>query len=304
MKLLIAGCGYVGTALGAELVKSGHEVWGLRRNIDMLHEIEKAGIKPVAADLLKPDRLRALLPDFDTLVICQSPTHKNDEYKTTYFDATKNLLGVIPKYALRKIVLISSTSVYGTRDGGWVDEATDPMDGSFVDAESLENAKILLAQEQLVLNSGHPALVFRLAGIYGPARNRVKSILDGRVKPTFSDVYMNRVHLIDIVRGLKLLIDKGIPGEIYLGADDEPTTQKQFYSWVYEKLSQKLPSPDEEPDLLPHGSNKRISNKKIKMLGLKLRFPSYREGYEQLIKDALAGKKSQEGARLSSDWVS
>ncbi len=304
MKLLIAGCGYVGTALGAELVKSGHEVWGLRRNIDMLHEIEKAGIKPVAADLLKPDKLRSLLPDFDTLVICQAPTHKNDEYKTTYFDATKNLLSVIPKYALRKIILISSTSVYGTREGGWVDETTDPMDGSFVDAESLENAKILLAQEQLVLTSGHPAIAFRLSGIYGPERNRVKSILQAKIKPTFSETYMNRIHLIDIIRGIKLLLDKGIPGEIYLGSDDEPTTQKQFYSWVYEKLSLKMPAANEEPDLLPHGSNKRISNKKIKELGLKLRFPSYREGYEQIIKTTLYQAKSQDGARLSSDWVS
>ncbi len=294
----------MGTALGAELVKSGHEVWGLRRNIDMLHEIEKAGIKPVAADLLKADRLRSLLPDFDTLVICQAPTHKNDEYKTTYFDATKNLLNSFSGKTLRRLMLLSSTSVYGTREGGWVDETTDPMDGSFVDAESLENAKILLAQEQLVLNSGHPSIVFRLAGIYGPARNRVKSILEGRIKPSFSGGYMNRIHLVDIVRGIKLLLEKGQPGEIYLGCDDQPTTQKEFYTWVYEKLTLPFPAPNEEPDVLPHGSDKKVSNQKIKSLGFKLRYPTYREGYEPLIKEALLAQKSQEGARLSSDWVS
>ena len=60
MKVLIAGCGYVGTALGSELVKAGHEVWGLRRDVDAARSLESSGIKPIVANLLRADELKDL----------------------------------------------------------------------------------------------------------------------------------------------------------------------------------------------------------------------------------------------------
>jgi nucleoside-diphosphate-sugar epimerase len=196
--------------------------------------------------------------------------------------------------------------VYATNDGSWINESTDPMAGSHTDAESRENAKVLLAQEELVLKSGHPTMVFRLAGIYGPGRNRVRAILEGRVKPTLNDLHMNRIHIHDIVRGVRLLLDKGSPGQVYLGADDAPCTQREFYSWVFEKLSMALPEIGaiHESPLLAHGSNKRISNKKIKTLGLKFRYPTYREGYQPLIDEITAETSRSAGERPRSSWLS
>ena len=192
--------------------------------------------------------------------------------------------GAFPKGSLRKLIFISSTSVYSTQDGSWVDEATDPMAGKHGDREATENARSLLNAEASVLSSGHPSVVLRLSGIYGEGRNRVKSILEGRIKPAFSDIYMNRIHSADIVRSIRLLLEKGAPGEIYLGSDDSPSTQKEFYSWVFERLAMPLPSAAETESPNVHGqSNKRISNKKLKELGLKLRYPSFKEGYAPLI---------------------
>ena len=283
MKLLIAGCGYLGTLLGQELTKSGHEVWGLRRDWMALRELEKIGIRPVQANLLSPDTLKDL-PSVDHVVLCQAPTKKNDDYNATYFEGTKNLLAALPKGSIRKLIFISSTSVYSTQDGSWVDEATDPMAGKHGDREETENAKALLNAEALVLSGGHPSIVLRLSGIYGEGRNRVKSILEGRLKPSFSEVYMNRIHSADIVRAIRLLLERGSTGEIYLGSDDAPSTQKEFYRWVFERLSMPLPVSAESESVSPHGrSNKRISNKKLKELGLKLRYPSFKEGYAPLI---------------------
>lgn len=308
MRVLIAGCGYVGSALGSELVKAGHEVWGLRRDLDASRTFSQLGIKPIVANLLHEDELKAL-PSVDTLVLCQAPSRKNDEYRTTYFDATRNLLDQFDAHrsALRKILLISSTSVYAGAAGAWVDEATDPVTGGHADIETSENAKTMLAQEQLVLSSGHPAVVFRLAGIYGPGRNRIRPILDGKIKPVLSDTYMNRIHLFDIVRGARLLLERGQPGEVYLGSDDAPCMQREFYSWLFEKLSKALP--DEAGDagaekgVPAHGSNKRVSNKKIKLLGLKLRYPTYKEGYEPLIFQALA-ESAGRGQERRAEWLS
>lgn len=319
MKVLIAGCGYVGTALGAELVKAGHEVWGLRRDLDAARALGKDGIRPVVANLLRMDTLKNL-PGADTVVLCQAPSRKNDEYRETYFEATKNLLDAVRTPLegaqgrtqgppLRRILLISSTSVYSVTDGSWVNEATDPTSGSHADIESRENAKTLLSQERLILSSGHPAVVLRLAGIYGPGRNRVRSILEGRVQPVLSDVYMNRIHLTDIVRGIRLLLDKGPSGEIYLGADDAPSTRREFYTWVFEKLSMTIP-PSPEPgrgDPLgrPYAtSNKRCSNGKIKELGLRFRYPSYREGYQPLIEEVLNVQGAKSAEPRPSGWFS
>ncbi len=312
MRVLIAGCGYVGTALGAELVKAGHEAWGMRRDAAAARQLEKVGIKPMVANLLRAEDLKNL-PAVDVLVFCQAPSRKSDEYRTTYYDGTKNLLSVLANggvtrgvapTSIRKIILISSTSVYAAKDGSWVDETTDPMTGSHADAESRENARVMLAQEELVLQSGRPAIVFRLAGIYGPGRNRVRPIFEGRLKPSLTDIYMNRIHLQDIVRGIRLLLEKGSPGEIYLGSDDAPCTQREFYSWVFEKLSLPLPGSSLEPETIALGSSKRCSNKKIKALGLKFRYPTYRDGYQPLIDEVLAdtARKGEPGRR--SEWLS
>ena len=298
MKVLIAGCGYVGTLLGQELAKSGHEVWGLRRDFMALRELEKTGIRPIQANLLSSDTLKKL-PAVDYVVMCQAPSKKNDDYNATYYEGTKNLLAALPpagggsasggKGACRKLLFISSTSVYSTQDGSWVDESTDPLTGKHGDREATENAKTLLSAEALVLSGAHPAMVLRLSGIYGEGRNRVKSILEGRIRPVLSDMYMNRIQVTDIVRAIRLLLEKGSPGEIYLGSDDSPCTQKEFYSWVFERLSMPVPPAGDGETSHFHGqSNKRVSNKKIKELGLKLRYPSFKEGYASLIADIVS----------------
>ena len=282
MKILIAGCGYVGTALGEELSKSGHEVWGLRRDPIALRALESKGIRAFPADLLSPESLKNI-PAVDTAVICQSPSRKSDDYLSTYLHGTKNLLAALPK-PMRKIVHISSTSVYSTHDGSWVDESTEPIAEKHIDREAQENAKVLLEAERAVLGSGRPSVVLRLTGIYGEERNRVRSILDGRIQPVLSDVYMNRIHVADIVRAIKLIFEKGESGQVYLGSDDSPSTQKEFYTWMFKQLSKPIPAGAATSGGHAHGaSNKRISNQKLKALGLKLRYPSYKEGCAPII---------------------
>ena len=288
MKILIAGCGYVGTALGEELAKSGHEVWGLRRDAHALRAVESKGIRPFPADLLSPSSLRGV-PAADLIVTCQSPSRKTDSYSSTYIQGTKNLLEALPE--ARRIVHLSSTSVYSTNDGSWVDENVDPMAQNHSDREAQENAKALLDAEKLARSRS--GIVLRLTGIYGEERNRVKSILDGRIQPVLSDVYMNRIHVADIVRAIRLLFEKGRPGEVYLGSDDVPCTQKEFYTWMFSQLGMPVPAGVPSQGGHIHGaSNKRVSNAKIKALGLKLRYPSYKEGYAPIIAKLLSSPKS------------
>src|SRR3989338_3617199 len=278
MKILIAGCGYLGKALGKNLVESGAKVWGLRRDPLALKALEVVGIRPWQSDLSKPESLTQL-PQVDYVVLCQAPSKPADDYHKTYYEATRNLIEALHLKKPKKIVLVSSTSVYGTRNGSWVDEETRPDDKGYLSKEAEERAKVLLETEDLVLTGLIPSIVVRLGGIYGPRRNRLKAIKEGKIKPSFSNLYSNRIHVDDAVSGIKLLLDKGKPGEIYLGVDDEPTTANQFYSWIYEKLSIAKPSDPDKISENNRASNKRCSNKKIKQLGMKFKYPTFREGY-------------------------
>ena len=72
MRALIVGCGYVGLSLGVELVKQGHEVFGLRRSAGAEADLKSAGIKPLTGDITKAEQLAQLPGGYDWVVNCVS----------------------------------------------------------------------------------------------------------------------------------------------------------------------------------------------------------------------------------------
>ncbi len=284
MKILIAGCGYVGTALGQRLALSGAAVWGLRRDAQALADLSSKGIQPINADLLDVGALRNL-PSVDAVILCQGLSRSTDTYLKTYEEASANLVQVLKKTGVGKILMISSTGVYSTHDGSWVDESTDPAAAGYCSREAQEQAGCLLRTEKIILSAQPHSMVLRLAGIYGPGRNRIQALKEGRVRPSASETYSNRIHREDIVSAILLLLEKGKPGQIYLGADNYPSTQKEFYTWLCDKLSLKM-SILEEPFAINGRkavSNKRCSNEKIKKLGLVFKYPDFKTGYQELL---------------------
>lgn len=274
MKILIAGYGYLGGALGKSLVSEGNEVWGISQNPS---EPEASGVKTVKADLTKPETLLQL-PKVDHAVLCQAPSTKSDNYYDTYAGGTSHLIQALAGKLSRKLVFISSTRVYGRSQGArgaWIDETVEPKPDD-------EDGRSLREAERIACKAS--GIVFRLGGIYGPERNRIRQIRSGELVPEFSESYVNRIHIDDVVRGIELLLHKGRPGEVYLGVDDRPTTQNEFYTWLFERLAIKKPCSDSKSIGHSHGpSNKRCSNNKLKNLGIMLKYPTYQEGYGSLL---------------------
>ncbi len=161
MRVLISGCGYVGTSLGLLLASEGCTVFGLRRNTSALPPT----IHPINADFSTPLSPDALPETLDAVVHTASPGGSTGEpYKTAYVDGPRNLLSALaPQNALRRFVLVSSTGVYGQKDGEWVDEDSPTEPGS-------TSGRRLLEGESLVLGGPVPAVVLRLGSIYGPGR--------------------------------------------------------------------------------------------------------------------------------------
>ena len=121
--ILIAGCGYVGTAVGLRLAASGHRVWGLRRSLRPLPE----ALETVQADLL--DLRRSDLPrrSFDTIFYLAGAGEATDAaYRDAYVSGVRNLAHVLGDRleSLQRFVFASSTRVFAQQSGEWVDETS------------------------------------------------------------------------------------------------------------------------------------------------------------------------------------
>jgi nucleoside-diphosphate-sugar epimerase len=281
-RCLIAGCGDVGSRLGLLLDAQGWETFGLRRRAEQV----PSPIRAISADLTDPLSLSGLPQDVDTLVFIAAPMVRTLEtYRKTYLDAPRNLLAALGAGArsLRRVVFVSSSSVYGDCGGQWVDERTLPRPQAF-------NGEIVLEAEKQFAASGLPVVSARLAGLYGPDRlwmiRRVQE--PGLTCQDDPPLWTNRIHVEDAARMLAHLIDLPEPAPVYIGVDDEPATECAVMAWLADRLG--LPAPRAANERPRHGplGNKRLSNRRLRESGFSLRYPSYREGYAAVI-EGLAG---------------
>jgi len=283
MKCLIVGCGYVGLPLGGELVRLGHEVAGLRRQASAENELKAAGIRPLVGDVTRPESLGRLPHAFDWVVNCvASGGGTAEEYRRIYLQGTRHLMEWLSATPPQKFVYTGSTSVYGQTDGSPVKETspTEPV---------VETAKVLRETEKLLLTAASerkfPAVILRVAGIYGPDRGHAfKQFLknEARIEGDGSR-FLNMIHRDDLIGCLIAVLKGGRAGEIYNTVDDEPVTQANFFQWLAEELGKEPPPmvpENPEADRKRGVTNKRVSNRKLKMeLGHQFKYPNFRIGY-------------------------
>jgi nucleoside-diphosphate-sugar epimerase len=283
MRVLIVGCGYVGLALGGELARQSHEVFGLRRSDAGAAELKAAGVTPLVGDITRPETLAALPNNFDWVVNCVSSSHGDaEEYRRVYLEGSRNLVAWLAGQPPKKFVYTSSTSVYGQDDGSLVKESapTEPL---------TDTGKVLVETEKLLLaavaEKKFPAVILRLAGIYGPDRGHwFKQFLRGEARMEGDGSRtLNMIHREDVAGCIIAALRSARAGEVYNACDDEPVSQANFFRWLAGALDKPMPSsvqPD-SAELRKRGvTNKKISNRKLKMeLGCQLKYPTFRQGY-------------------------
>ena len=283
MRCLIVGCGYVGLPLGVEFIRLGHQVFGLRRNAAAQGELKAAGIQPLIADVTQPETLAKLPREFDWVVHCvASRGGSAEDYRRIYLQGTRHLLEWLGPSLSKKFVYTSSTSVYGQTDGSPVKE-TSPAE------PVTETAKVLLETEQVLRDAFQqkkfPAVILRVAGIYGPERGHgfkqfVKN--EARIEGDGSR-FLNMIHRDDVIGCIIAALKNGRPGDIYNTVDDEPVSQANFFQWLAEEFGKDLPpsAPANFDEDRKRGvTNKRVSNRKLKMeLGYQFKYPNFRLGY-------------------------
>src|SRR5690625_1137181 len=116
-RILIAGCGDLGTELGLQLADAGHQVWGLRRRAEPL----PSPLHSLRADLNDPVSLERVVPaELDLVFYFATPSACNDDaYRRAYPEGLRNLLNALDDRAPRRLILVSSTSGYGQEGGEW-----------------------------------------------------------------------------------------------------------------------------------------------------------------------------------------
>jgi len=279
-RILIAGCGDVGSVLGQRLAGAGHEVFGLRRSAARL----PAGIRPVRADLAEPGTLADLPPSIDSVVyLATADRYDDDAYHRAYVHGPRNLVAALAETqaTLRRFVFVSSTGVYAQRAGEWVDESSPTEPVQFSGARLLEG-------ERLVRCAPTPAVIVRFAGIYGPGRNRLQQrVIDAKPCQETPPLYTNRIHRDDCAAVLEHVLTLEAPDEVYIGVDCEPAPQCEVMDWLAAELGVAAPPRTDPADeaVAGRGSNKRCRNALLLASGYRFEYPSYREGYAKIIAD-------------------
>jgi nucleoside-diphosphate-sugar epimerase len=178
---------------------------------------------------------------------------------------------------------LSTTGVYGDAAGEWVDEDSPLL-------PSTERGHRRLAAEE-AWRDLLDAHLFRLAGIYGPGRNQLVSLLDGTAKRIVKPGQVfSRIHVDDIAGVLAVSIERPNPRRAYNVCDDEPAPPQDVVAFAAELLGMEPPPEISffDAELSPmarsfYAESKRVSNSRIKQeLGYKLLYPTYREGLEAL----------------------
>ncbi|MFU8788563.1 MAG: SDR family oxidoreductase [Methylobacter sp.] len=270
-KILIVGCGAIGSELGRVLSAQGHDVTGLKRKPPIL----PGGIQYFGADISAAADLAALDADFTHAFFIVSPTGRTGQsYRAVYETGLNNLLGKLPK---TQWLMVSSTSVYAQSQGEWVDEDA-PAEPTVITSRLIRQA------EQSLMAANGINVVVRFSGIYGPGREYL--IRQALATPSIQQTppyFTNRIHQHDCVGVLAFLLERCLAGggldQCYIASDDAPAPAWEVMAWLAAQLNCPPPTVKDAADA---GMNKRCCNGRLKALGYRFRYPGYKDGYSEL----------------------
>lgn len=274
MAVLLAGCGKLGAAAGLRFAALGHPVTGLRRRPELVPE----PLRGIPADLTAGPPELPDGPDFRIVVIALTADDRTAQgYERTYVDGLRNLLDGLERSGARpdRVLLVSSTAVYGQQGAAPVDETTPPTPDT-------GTGTALLDAENLLRERVPSSIALRLSGIYGRPNARTLDRVAGGPTNADPDHITNRIHQDDAARAIvHLTTEVNRPAQVYVGSDDLPASQAELHRFLAAELG--APSPVEQRADPPAPSGKRCRNDRLRATGFTFEHPTFREGYRAQI---------------------
>ena len=229
--LLIFGLGYSGAALARAAAAAGWTVTATSRD-------PVSAAAPPGTSLIAFDVAEAALRDATHLVATAPPGEDGDPVLARYGDA-------IRAAPARWAGYLSTTGVYGDRDGAWVDEGTPPAPGN-------ERSRRRLAAEEAWREAcaGRALDLFRLAGIYGPGRSPFGDLRAGTARRIARAGHLfGRIHRDDIAGSVLAAMGQDRPPGVRVLnlSDDEPAASADVIAEAARLLGR------EPPPEIPYG---------------------------------------------------
>jgi nucleoside-diphosphate-sugar epimerase len=293
-EIFIAGCGYTGFEVARREQERGGRVRALTRSLAGAERLRTAGIEPVSGDLDDPASLTALSLDGVLIYYFAPPPARgvDDPRLRALLDAIR------PHARPHRVVLLSTTGVYGDCGGMWIDEERPPN-------PQTDRARRRLAAEQRLHAWAHAHgvsfAILRVAGIYGPGRLPIQRLQQGSpVLREAESPWSNRVHVDDLVAACLAAVDHRSSGRIYNISDGHPTTMTDYFNSVADACG--LPRPPQismaqaqtalSAEMLSYlAESRRLDNTRMRTeLGVILRYPTLLDGLRVCTKP-IAGQR-------------
>lgn len=294
--LFCFGTGFSARLVAQKLSAEGWDIAGTTRSPDKFNALRAEGITPYQFDNDMPVANIAKALQGVTHVLVSTPPGGNGDPVLAHHRAD---LAALP--AQTWIGYLSTTGVYGDRNGGVVDEDDDLL-------PSGKRGRRRVAAEKAWFDLGqrHDLCVqsFRLAGIYGPGRNALETVRSGRARRIVKEGQVfSRIHVEDIARTVLAAIARPHAGAAYNVCDDDAAPPQDVIAYACGLLGLEPPveEPFETATLSPmavsfYEDNKRVDNSKIKReLGVELCYRDYQAGLQTLLDDILRKSKGITG---------
>jgi nucleoside-diphosphate-sugar epimerase len=291
-KICISGCGDIGQRVAKRYLdesavsKTDINLYGLVRRTEVQVKLQAMGISPVIVDLDRPETLKDL-PTENAVLFHFAPPPSSGQTDARF----RNLLSACETGRLpAKVILLSTTAVYGDCHGEWIDE-TAP-----VNPQTDRGKRRLDAESALKEWSDQhkvPYAILRVSGIYGPGRLPIERLQQGL--PILREdlaPFSNRIHQEDLAMICVVAAEKAPHGAIYNVCDGHPSTMSHYFKSVAKALG--LPPPPEidreqaerelSAGMLSYlNESRRMTNKKmLGELGITLQYPDLAAGLTDL----------------------
>lgn len=282
MRLVCLGFGYSANALVELLDTRKVEITGTTRSPDKADALHRRGVRTILFDGKRASStLSDAIRGATHLLVSAAPGEAGDPF------LRHHERDIVHAEGLKWIGYLSSVGVYGDHGGARIDERTACQPTS-------ERSMWRLAAETAWTACGHrigvPVALLRLAGIYGPGRNALKQIADGKARRIIKPGQIfNRIHVDDIAQAIERAMERPA-ARIYNVVDNKPSPPQEVIEFAAELMGVEPPPAVafEDADLSPmarsfYGEVKVVSNRRLHdELGVRLAYPTYREGLTAL----------------------
>lgn len=281
-KILVVGCGDLGSQVAQRLTEFGAKVFGARRNPIALSR----SVTPVYLDVSKPDAWRSINFRPHYVVFAASPVIKTPEtLQSVICEGVSNMLDWLraANHQPAHIVFASHISVYGQNHGEWVDESSDTRGCS-------DKGAVLLAAEELLRNSEFSHTSIRFAEIYTAGRDRlIRQVLAGRSAPAMVPHFINRIHLDDAAGFVAHLLDQVDRGndvdQVYVASSQHAPNLHYFTKWLARTMAVDI---DDDSSVLINEQRKlgslRCDVSRMEETGYQLIYSDLEAGFGAMIK--------------------